>query len=189
MPYFDPGCSCDHCVDGKIDENEVVMEKPSTSQKVEITDVITEAIRNDSELYYGYQANIAMAFVDEYDRCSKKYKNRMDIHDIASKAAKNFLDLWIRKYPVFEENKCYRHTNGQVMKIIGCVKTTGFMGEFTLVGESPDKANLLPIGLDTEALIGWEEILPHEYYQVWLDANPNCDALQELSKPQKTKVE
>jgi hypothetical protein len=58
---------------------------------------IQRELRNDEELYYGYQSNIAMAFKDEYDRNPKKYKNRKDIHEIANNAAKNFLNLWIRK--------------------------------------------------------------------------------------------
>ena len=56
---------------------------------------VTELIKNDEELYYGYQSNIAMAFKDEYDRNTKKYKNRQDIHKIANNAAKHFLNLWI----------------------------------------------------------------------------------------------
>ena len=59
--------------------------------------VLTKAIKNDSELYYAYQANIAMAFKDEYDRCPAKYKNQTNIHKIANIAAKNFLNLWIKK--------------------------------------------------------------------------------------------
>ena len=55
---------------------------------------ITTAINNDPELFYGYQANIAMAFKDEYARNTKKYKNKQDIHEIANNAAKHFLNLW-----------------------------------------------------------------------------------------------
>lgn len=58
--------------------------------------ILTDAIRNDNELYYVYQANIAMAFKDEFYRNNKKYKNTEDIHEIANTAAKNFLNLWIR---------------------------------------------------------------------------------------------
>ena len=50
-------------------------------------------LRKDSEYYYSWQANIAMAFKDEYDSCDKKYKNRQDIHEIANKGAKRFLNL------------------------------------------------------------------------------------------------
>ncbi len=57
---------------------------------------LTSAIKKDKDLYFGYQSNIAMAFVDEYERCKKKYKNKSDIRRIANAAAKNFLNAWIR---------------------------------------------------------------------------------------------
>jgi hypothetical protein len=58
---------------------------------------LTEALRKDPDFYRSYQANIAMAFKDEYDRSSKKYKNRGDIYKIANTAADNFMNLWIEK--------------------------------------------------------------------------------------------
>jgi len=58
--------------------------------------VLTEALENDEELFYAYQANIAMAFFDEHRRNPKKYKNIKDIHEIANNAAKNFLNIWIK---------------------------------------------------------------------------------------------
>ena len=59
-----------------------------------------KALREDEELYYAYQANIAMAFYDEYYRAKKTkpyYLNREDIHEIANNAAKNFLNLLIKE--------------------------------------------------------------------------------------------
>jgi len=56
---------------------------------------LVEALKNDEELYYAYQANIAVQFQDEYASNPKKYKNRQDIHEIANNAAKNFLNLLI----------------------------------------------------------------------------------------------
>ena len=53
-------------------------------------------LKEDKELYYSYQANIAVAFQDEYHRNEKKYKNRDDIHIISNNAAKNFLNLLIK---------------------------------------------------------------------------------------------
>jgi hypothetical protein len=53
-------------------------------------------LREDKELYFAYQANIAMSFYDEYMRCKKKYKNHSDIHKITNQAAKNFLNLLIK---------------------------------------------------------------------------------------------
>ena len=54
-------------------------------------------LRKDKGLYYSYQSGIAMAFMDEYLKCKKKYKNRNDIHRISNQAAKNFLNLLIKK--------------------------------------------------------------------------------------------
>jgi ferredoxin-NADP reductase len=58
---------------------------------------LQKALREDEGLYYGYQANIAMAFKDEFARCKKQYKNKEDIHLIANNAAKNFLNLLIEE--------------------------------------------------------------------------------------------
>lgn len=55
--------------------------------------IVFDTIKKDKELYYAYQANIAMAFKDEYHRCKKKHKNLKDIHEIANKAACYFLNL------------------------------------------------------------------------------------------------
>jgi len=64
-----------------------------------ITDLIKN-LKNDKDLYYAYQANIAMAFTDEaYNykkKTNKKYLNQDDMHVIANEAAKNFLNLLIR---------------------------------------------------------------------------------------------
>lgn len=57
--------------------------------------ILTKALSKDNGLYDGYQANIAMAFIDEYNKCGKSYKNQHDIHNIANIAAENFLNLWI----------------------------------------------------------------------------------------------
>jgi hypothetical protein len=65
----------------------------------EALQVITTALKNDPEYFYTWQANIAMAFQDEFDIQSDKYKpnifvaNRTSIHEIANKAAINFLNL------------------------------------------------------------------------------------------------
>lgn len=57
-----------------------------------------ERIRTEPDLYYAWQANIAMAFKDEYNRqINYNYMpNKEDIHEIANQAAKNFLDLLIK---------------------------------------------------------------------------------------------
>lgn len=55
-------------------------------------DVLIDNLEKDEELFYGWQANIAMSFKDEYSRNNKKYKNLTDIHEISNTAAKNFLN-------------------------------------------------------------------------------------------------
>jgi hypothetical protein len=61
----------------------------------EAVKIVTNAIKNDAELFYAYQANIAVQFQDAFARNTKRYKNRHDIHAISNEAAKNFLNLWI----------------------------------------------------------------------------------------------
>lgn len=60
-----------------------------------------EKLKTDPELFYAYQANIAMAFKDEYYNYKKftknKYMNEADIHVIANNAAINFLNLLIKE--------------------------------------------------------------------------------------------
>lgn len=58
---------------------------------------LIKRLKTEADLYYAYQANIAMAFKDEYDRQAslRDYVDlgKLDIHEIANQAAKNFLDL------------------------------------------------------------------------------------------------
>lgn len=61
---------------------------------------LQKALKNDKELYYAWQANIAMAFYDnfyQYKRGRKKKTlNETDIHTISNNAATYFLDLFIK---------------------------------------------------------------------------------------------
>lgn len=59
--------------------------------------VLATALKNDSGLFEGYKANIAMAFFDEYCRQVKVTgeKQTFDIHNISNVAAANFLRLLI----------------------------------------------------------------------------------------------
>lgn len=59
---------------------------------------VMSEIRKDKELYYAFQANIAMSFVDENRRLGSRdsYKK---VHLMANQAAKNFLDMFIKKIP------------------------------------------------------------------------------------------
>ncbi len=60
--------------------------------------ILTKALREDPGLYISYQANIAMAFVDEFkSRNSNEEFIDCDIHEVANTAAKNFLNLWIKE--------------------------------------------------------------------------------------------
>ena len=59
--------------------------------------IVRKHLKEDEDLYFTYQCNIALSFYDKYTDCKKKYKNKGDIHDIANVAASNFLDLLIRK--------------------------------------------------------------------------------------------
>jgi hypothetical protein len=63
-------------------------------------ETLCDALKTDPSLYISYQANIAMAFKDEYSRMIQKVGvNAVDkyIHEIANPSAKNFLDLLIKK--------------------------------------------------------------------------------------------
>lgn len=70
--------------------------KPEDRVK-EAVKVLTEELKNDTELFNTYRANLAMQFKDEYSRDKTKYKNKEAVHNIANKAAVNFLNLWISK--------------------------------------------------------------------------------------------
>jgi len=63
--------------------------------------ILSKKLRKDPELFYAYQANIAMQFKDEYSRRRKEknydYLNNEEIHEIANDAAKSFLNLLIKK--------------------------------------------------------------------------------------------
>ena len=63
--------------------------------------IVCENLRKDPDLYYAYQANIAMAFQDEVAnyrmQSPSKYLNRMEIHMIANNAATNFLNQLIKR--------------------------------------------------------------------------------------------
>ena len=67
-----------------------------------IKKLVSELRKDNSpgSLYHSYQANIAMAFKDEFARLKHRQKggyiNRGHIHTIANRAAKNFLDILIR---------------------------------------------------------------------------------------------
>jgi len=55
--------------------------------------IVQNALRTDEGYRIGWQANIAMAFKDEYSRNRLKYKTKQDIHNIANTAADDFLNI------------------------------------------------------------------------------------------------
>jgi len=74
------------------------MNRPTIKESME---VIIDAMLEDKEegsYYYSWQANIAMAFKDEYERFNPNMQdgNKHILHMIANNAAKNFLDTLCR---------------------------------------------------------------------------------------------
>ena len=53
-------------------------------------DAVCKALREDAEYYQACQANIAMAFVDEWREADDH-----EIHPLANRAAKRFLDMLV----------------------------------------------------------------------------------------------
>ena len=67
---------------------------------MEINDAVNtlcKNLREDKELYYGYQANIAMSFLDEAQRTLGEDIDYDLYHEIANNAAKNFLNILIKR--------------------------------------------------------------------------------------------
>jgi len=63
--------------------------------------IVNKALAKDPDLFYGWQANIAMAFHDEFSNFRTVSKsgrpNLKEIHSIANNAAINFLNLLIKE--------------------------------------------------------------------------------------------
>ena len=59
--------------------------------------IVVKALRDDKDLYYAWQSNIAMSFIDGFNRKHPKSSNSLSIHEIANQAAKNFLDSLIKE--------------------------------------------------------------------------------------------
>ena len=56
-------------------------------------DVIRKLMKEDKQLYYAWQSNIAMSFVDELQ--NKGYR-LPELNEMANNAAKRFLDLLLK---------------------------------------------------------------------------------------------
>lgn len=64
----------------------------------EAVQTLTKALSEDKELFYAWQANIAMQFKDEYNsEKDKGHINNHDIHRIANNAAIKFINLLIEQ--------------------------------------------------------------------------------------------
>lgn len=63
--------------------------------------VLVSALKEDEQYYYSWQANIAMAFVDNIEWYKEKHEksrlNKKDYKEIANESAKYFLNLLIEK--------------------------------------------------------------------------------------------
>lgn len=82
--------------------------------------IVFKALREQEDYYYAWQANIAMAFYDEFlrhrEKVGRERMNAKDVHTIANQAAKNFLDLLIK--PIENEKPIYLHSKRQGRKRI-----------------------------------------------------------------------
>lgn len=58
----------------------------------ECVDALCEALETEPDFRMSWQANIAMAFVDEWDK-DKKTRSLNDVHGIANLAADRFLTM------------------------------------------------------------------------------------------------
>lgn len=58
-------------------------------------DIVIKALKEDTGYFYSWQANIAVAFQDEFFRRNTPM-TREEIHEISNKAAKDFLILLTR---------------------------------------------------------------------------------------------
>lgn len=72
---------------------------PTLKQAVETLCKALAEDKSEGSYYYGWQANIAMAFQDEFNNWREKHEQETvpakAIHEIANNAAKDFLNLLI----------------------------------------------------------------------------------------------
>lgn len=61
----------------------------------EAVELLCENLKSDETYYYSWQANIAMAFKDEYARNSPVGSRLDNLHELSNNAAKNFLNQLI----------------------------------------------------------------------------------------------
>ena len=66
---------------------------------------------------------------------------------------------------IFRVGRYYKHSSGKLIHIVGSVKTT--MYGWTLVAESSDASNLIPIGQDTDNFANWFEVSKEAWDACW----------------------
>lgn len=54
--------------------------------------VLKKSLKEDSEYYYGWQANIAMSFYDEFMKLDRKLITKKNLHTVSNDAAMRFLN-------------------------------------------------------------------------------------------------
>ena len=81
--------------EAKANPRETVTETVKEISLSDAVEVLCNNLRSDPELYFAYQSNIAMAFVDEAHKSFPDDKSRL--LEIGNQAAKNFLDLLINQ--------------------------------------------------------------------------------------------
>lgn len=68
---------------------------PSLPKSIERLKSELKVDKKEGSYYHSWQANIAMAVKDEFDRKGEGYTSKATLHLLANNAAKNFLDLLI----------------------------------------------------------------------------------------------
>lgn len=67
----------------------------------------------------------------------------------------------------FEVGKVYKHPSGEIMHIVGAVKTT--QHGWCLVGESSHRSDLKPVGQGDVHATGWKEISLDIWHAIFSD--------------------
>ena len=76
--------------------------RPTLPRAIKVIQDAMAEDKSEGSYYYSWQANIAMAFQDEYARMKERHRIMgqgifdPNIHEISNTAAKNFLDLFIK---------------------------------------------------------------------------------------------
>lgn len=99
--------------DGPIPETRLLEVKDELIENIHTiynpVKAVTEAIKNDPDLYYAWQSNIVMSFKDlvRYNQVLEDIPiivfDENQVHELANQAAKNFINLLCDIKPVSEE--------------------------------------------------------------------------------------